>query len=118
MELKIECRNMEMAQEVQDEVERVAVHLHDHHPRLMHARMVLTRNVHHRNGVQVCEVLVVAKLPRRTFIARKASNAFGEAIRTAFEALDVEIATFRDKRSDRRALIPAHEPQRDTQEVA
>ena len=119
MDVEIEWRNMEMDQEVQDEVERVAGRLHDHHPRLMHARVVLTRSVHHRNGVQVCEVLVLAKLPRRrTFIARKASNAFGEAIRTAFEALDVEIATFRDKRSDRRALIPAHEPQRDTQEVA
>ncbi len=111
MDLKIECRNMEMDAELQENVVRMTTILRGRHPQLTHIRVVVTRNVHHRNGVQVCEVLVVAKLPRRrTFTARKASTAFGEAIRTAFEALDVEIATFRDKRSARRALVPAHEP--------
>ena len=119
MDLKIECRNMGMDAELQEEVERMTTRFHDHHPQLMHIRVVLTRNVHHRNGVQVSEVLVAARLPRRrTFIARKSSNVFGEAVRAAFEALDVEITTFRDKRSDRRALVPAPKPQRDSQEVA
>ena len=116
MDLKIECRNMEMDAELQEEVERMATRLHDHHPQLMHARVVLTRNVRHRNGVQACEVLAFVRLPpRRMFTARKSSSVFGEAIRAAFEALDVEITTFRDKRSDRRALVPA---QSDSQEVA
>ena len=116
MDLKIECRNMEMDAELQEEVERMSTRLHDRHPQLMHARVVLTRNVRHRNGVQACEVLAFVRLPpRRMFTARKSSSVFGEAIRAAFEALDVEITTFRDKRSDRRALVPA---QRDSQEVA
>ena len=116
MDLKIECRNMEMDAELQEEVERINTRLHDHHPQLMHTRVVLTRNVRHRNGVQACEVLAFVRLPhRRMFTARKSSSVFGEAIRAAFEALDVEITTFRDKRSDRRALVPA---QSDSQEVA
>ncbi len=119
MDLKIECRNMEMDAELQEEVERINTRLHDHHPQLMHSRVVLTRNVRHRNGVQACEVLAFVRLPRhRMFTARKSASVFGEAIRAVIEALDVEITTFRDKRSDRRALVPAREPQSDSQEVA
>ena len=116
MDLKIECRNMEIDAELQEEVERMTTRLHDHHPQLMHTRVVLKRNVRHRNGAQACEVLAFVRLPRRhMFTARKSSSVFGEALRAAFEALDVEITTFRDKRSDRRALVPA---QSDSQEVA
>ena len=119
MELKIEYRNMEIDLELQEEVGRMTTRLHDHHSQLMHIRVVLTKNVHHRNDAQVNEVRVAARLPRRrTFIARKSSNTFLESIRAAFEALNVEIATYCGKRSDRRAIAPAREPQRNSPAVA
>ncbi len=119
MDVKIECRNMELESDVQDELTRVTTRLHDHHHKLMHIRVVLDRSVHHRHGVRACDVLVVAGLPRRrTFVARKASNEPCDAIRAAFEALDAEIATFRSKRTHRRTVVAVHESSAESQEVA
>ena len=88
MELQIESRNIEMMPEWQTEIEDRMAQLQAGHDNLIHGRVALTKNIHHRHAANVAEALVVVSLPgRHTITARKQEKTFEEAIRAAFSAM-------------------------------
>ena len=103
MEIRIESRNVAMSPRWKTDIEaRVAALTHGHSD-LLHARVTLTKNQHHKKLANVAEVLVVLTFTRRrTITARKQDKTFQDAIRAAFAAADIEVQKFRDKRNSRR----------------
>ena len=76
--------------------------------RIIHARVTLTKNAHHKKGADNAEALVVMTLPRRrTVTARKESKTFEEAIRAAFQAAEHELDKIEEKRLARNAKAAA-----------
>jgi ribosome-associated translation inhibitor RaiA len=101
MELKIESRNVEMRDSWEADVRARIDGIRRLHPEMTHARVILTRNTHHQKGADVSEVLALVTLPRRhTITARKEGGSFEDAIRAAFDALEVELKRFRDRRGE------------------
>ena len=100
MDLKIECRNIEMAPRWETEIEARMADLQGVHADLTHGRVTLTKNRHHKKLDDVAEVLVLVTLPgRQTMTARKEDKTFEEAIRAAFQAVAIELRKFREKRA-------------------
>jgi len=100
MDLKIESRNVEMTPRWKTEIEAKMDELQNEHNNIIHARMTVTKNPHHKKGADNAEALIIATLPpRHTLTARKEAKTFEEAIRAAFKALAVEIQKFRKKPS-------------------
>ena len=100
MDLKIESRNVGMTPRWKSEIETKMSELHNEHNNIIHARVTLTKNPHHKKGEDNAEALIVATLPpRHTLTARKEAKTFEEAIRAAFKALAVEIQKFRKRPS-------------------
>ena len=98
MELRIESRNVEMTPEWQAEIEDRMAQLENGRDDLIHGRVTLTKNLHHRHADNVAEALVVVSMPgRHTVTARKQEKTFEEAIRSAFAALQVELRKQRDR---------------------
>ena len=98
MDLKIESRNVDMTPRWKSEIETRMGELQNDHNNIIHARVTLTKNPHHKKGADNAEALIVATLPpRHTLTARKEAKTFEEAIRAAFKALQVEIKKFRKK---------------------
>jgi cold shock CspA family protein/ribosome-associated translation inhibitor RaiA len=98
MELQIESRNVEMTPEWQSEIEDRMAQLQASHDNLIHGRVTLTKNLHHRHAANVAEALVVVSLPgRHTITARKQEKTFEEAIRAAFAAMQIELRKSREK---------------------
>jgi len=86
------------------EIERRVVALETEKIRLIHARVTLTKNAHHKKGADNAEALIVITLPRkRTLTARKESKTFEEAIRAAFAAIEHELEKIEEKRQARSA---------------
>lgn len=99
MDLQIESRNIEMTPAWRTEIEERMDKLQAEHSELIHARVTLSKNPHHRNAPSVAEALIVVTLPvRHTITARKGEKTFEEAIRAAFASIDIELARYRDKR--------------------
>ncbi len=100
MELKIESRNVNMADKWKEEIEQRMADLTAQHPELTHGRVQLTRNSHSKNHDQLAEALVVVNFPRRqTLTARKDGKSFEEAYRSAFQAMEVELRKVKEKRA-------------------
>ncbi len=98
-DLKIESRNVGMTPRWKAEIERRVAALESGAIRPTHARVMLTKNAHHKKGADNAEALVVITLPRRRIVtARKESKTFEEAIRAAFQAVDHEIEKIEEKR--------------------
>lgn len=110
MDLQIESRNVEMTPEWRTEIEDRMDKLQAEHNDLMHARVTLTKNTHHRKAPHVAEALIVVTLPvRHTISARKEEKTFEEAIRAAFASIDTELRRYSEKRGSkeiREAPIP------------
>lgn len=107
MELQIESRNVEMAPEWRAEIEQRMDKLSTEHKELIHARVSLNKNTHHRKARNLAEALVVVTLPvRHTISARKAEKTFEEAIRAAFSSIDVELRRYNEKRGAREIRVP------------
>lgn len=110
MELEIESRNVGMTPRWRQEIEERMADLQEGHDDLIHGRVTLTKNPHHKKAANVAEALVVVSLPgRHTLTARKENKTFEEAIRKAFQAIAIELRKFRDKRAKkevRTAPIP------------
>lgn len=110
MELAIESRNVGMTPRWKQEIEERMADLQEGHDDLIHGRVTLTKNPHHKKAANVAEALVVVSLPgRHTLTARKENKTFEEAIRKAFQAIAIELRKFRDKRAKkevRTAPIP------------
>ncbi len=99
MNLEIESRNIEMTPRWKTEIETRMIDLHERHTNLTHGRVTLTKNLHHKKLANVAEALIVVTLPdRQTITARKEDKTFEEAIRTAFDAITIELRKHREKR--------------------
>jgi cold shock CspA family protein/ribosome-associated translation inhibitor RaiA len=97
--LEIEGRNVGMTPRWKHEIETRIADLQERHHDLIHARVTLTKNLHHKKLANVAEVLIVVTLPgRQTLTARKEDKTFEEAIRTAFDAMAIELRKHREKR--------------------
>ena len=110
MQLEIESRNVGMTPRWKTEIEARMADLQQGHEDLIHGRVTLTKNLHHKKLSNVAEALVVLSLPgRHTVTARKENKTFEEAIRKAFKAVAIELRKFRGKRAKkeiRTAPIP------------
>jgi ribosome-associated translation inhibitor RaiA len=104
LDLKVESRNVGMTPRWKAEIERRTEALQTDTIRIIHARVTLTKNAHHKKGADNAEALIVITLPRRrTVTARKESKTFEEAIRAAFQALEHELNKIEEKRLARNA---------------
>jgi cold shock CspA family protein/ribosome-associated translation inhibitor RaiA len=99
MELEIESRNVGMTPRWKSEIESRMADLQRRHEDLIHGRVTLTKNLHHKKLANVAEALIVVTLPgRQTMTSRKEDKTFEEAIRTAFDAMAIELRKHREKR--------------------
>jgi ribosome-associated translation inhibitor RaiA len=104
LDLKVESRNVGMTPRWKAEIERRTEALQTETIRIIHARVTLTKNAHHKKGADNAEALIVITLPRRrTVTARKESKTFEEAIRAAFQAVEHELEKIEEKRLARNA---------------
>lgn len=65
MELQIESRNATMTPRWKKEIESRMDALARGYEDILHGRVTLTKNSHHRKQARVAEALVVVSLPRR-----------------------------------------------------
>lgn len=113
MELEIESRNVGMTPRWKKEIENRMDDLQRGHEDVLHGRVTLTKNPHHKKQANVAEALVVISMPgRRTLTARKENKTFEEAIRSAFAAVAIELRKFREKRSRKEVRTPPIPPLR------
>lgn len=112
MDIEIESRHVEMTPRWKTEIEARMGDLQRGHEDLLHGRVTLTKNPHHKKLDNVAEALVVVTLPgRHTLTARKEDKTFEEAIRTSFHAIAIELRKYREKRARtevRTAPIPPY----------
>jgi cold shock CspA family protein/ribosome-associated translation inhibitor RaiA len=100
MEFQVESRNVAMTPRWKAEIEARMADLGAGHDDLIHSRVTLTKNRHHRKDQRVAEALVVVTLPERhTITARKEEKTFEEAVRAAFAAVEIELGKYREKRA-------------------
>ena len=99
MNVRIDSRNVTMTPRWKDEIETRVAAIANGYSDLVHGRVTLTKNRHHKKQANVAEALVVLTFPRRhTITARKHNKTFEEAIRSAFAAIEIEVRKYRDKR--------------------
>jgi ribosomal subunit interface protein len=102
MELEIESRNIVMAPRWKTEIEKRMAELQNGHQDLIHGRVTLNKNLHHKKAQRVAEALVLVTLTgRHTITARKEEKTFEEAIRAAFVAIESELRNYREKRASK-----------------
>jgi CspA family cold shock protein len=113
MELEIESRNVAMTPRWKTEIESRMDDLRRGHDDVIHGRVTLTKNRHHKKLANVAEALVVVTLPgRHTLTARKENKTFEEAIRAAFDAVAIELRKYRGKRAKTEIRLPPVPPHR------
>lgn len=113
MDLEIESRNVEMTPRWKTEIETRMGDLQRGHDDLIHGRVTLVKNRHHKKLANVAEALVVITLPgRHTLTARKEDKTFEEAIRASFHAIAIELRKYREKRAQTEVRIPPIPPYR------
>ena len=99
MELEVESRNVEMTHRWKAEIESRMADLQRRHEDLIHGRVTLTKNPHHKKLANVAEALIVVTLPgRQTMTSRTEDQTVEEAIRTAFDAMAIELRKNRERR--------------------
>ncbi len=105
MDLQVEGRHVEVTPEWTADIEARMAELN---PSLgaVHARVTLTQH-DHRKGDDSHEVVIVVQIPGHTVTARKRAGTFEEAIRAAFEALDVELEKIQEKRATHQVRVTA-----------
>ena len=100
MDLHIESRNVKMTPRWETEIRERIADLEAGHNDLIHGRVALTKNPHHKKHKWVAEAFVAVTLPgRHTITARKEEKTFEEAIRAAFSSVEIELRKFREKRA-------------------
>ncbi|MFZ1802963.1 MAG: HPF/RaiA family ribosome-associated protein [Nitrospira sp.] len=113
MELEIQSRNVAMTPRWKTEIEARMDDLRRGHDDLIHGRVTLIKNRHHKKLANVAEALVVVTLPgRHTLTARKEDKTFEEAIRSAFQAISIELRKYREKRAKTEVRLPPVPPHR------
>ena len=107
MNLRIESRNVRMTPRWKKEIEDRMAYLEADHHDLIHGRVTLTKNAHHKKAQRVAQaVVVIAASGRHTFTARKEDKTFEEAIRAAFAAVEIELDKYREKRATKEVRVP------------
>ncbi|TKB70601.1 MAG: HPF/RaiA family ribosome-associated protein [Nitrospira sp.] len=113
MELEIQSRNVAMTPRWKTEIEARMDDLRRGHDDLTHGRVTLIKNRRHKKLANVAEALVVVTLPgRHTLTARKEDKTFEEAIRSAFQAISIELRKYREKRAKTEVRLPPVPPHR------
>lgn len=113
MKLEIESRYVAMTPRWKMEIESRMDDLQRGHDDLIHGRVTLTKNRHHKKLANVAEALVIVTLPgRHTLTSRKENKTFEEAIRAAFDAMGIELRKYRDKRAKTEVRLPPVPPYR------
>jgi cold shock CspA family protein/ribosome-associated translation inhibitor RaiA len=113
MAWEIESRNIPMKTRWKADIEERLAAIALGQDDLTHARVTLTKNLHHRKDDKVAEALVVLNLPvRHTITARKEAETFEEAIREAFSAAEIEVDKYREKRANHEVRLPVTPPLR------
>lgn len=108
MNLRIDSRNVGMTPRWKTEIETRMADLQAGHDDLLHGRVTLTKNPHHKKAALVAEAMVVVTLPgRHTIVACKVDKTFEEAIRAAFASVETELRKYREKRASTEVRIPA-----------
>jgi cold shock CspA family protein/ribosome-associated translation inhibitor RaiA len=107
MELKIESRNVTMTPRWKTEIEQRMADLQDGRHDLIHGRVTLIKNRHHKKAAKVAEARLVLTLPgRHTITASKEDKTFEEAIRAVFAAAEMELRRYREKRASKEIRVP------------
>jgi ribosome-associated translation inhibitor RaiA len=101
MDIRTESRNIKMAPRWQDEIETRLHELQEGHGDIIHARVTLEKNRHHKKGPKIASARLVCNVNGGTFTASKTEKTFEEAIRATFSAMEEEIRTFREKRTQK-----------------
>ena len=102
MNLEVESRNIAMTPRWKTEIEERMAALQHGHDDIIHGRVTLTKNRHHKKQANVAEALVLVTVPtRHTITSRKEDKTFEEAIRAAFDAVAIELRKYREKRADK-----------------
>jgi ribosomal subunit interface protein len=113
MDLQIESRNVAMTPRWHTEIEERMADLQRGHEDLIHGRVTLTKNRHHKKLKNVAEAVVIVTLPKRhTITSRKEDKTFEEAIRAAFDAVAIELRKYREKRATKAVRAAAMPPYR------
>lgn len=113
MKLEIESRNVAMTPRWKTEIESRMDDLQRGHEDVIHGRVTLTKNRHHKKLSNVAEALIVVTLPgRHTMTARKEDKTFEEAIRAAFRAVSIELRKYREKRAQTEIRLSPAPPHR------
>src|SRR5262249_62321764 len=99
MQLRIESRNVDMTPRWKKEIESRMAALDRGYEDILHGRVTLTKNSHHKKQANVAEALVAVSLPRRrTLTSRKKDKTFEETIRAASDTSSTARRKFPDKR--------------------
>src|SRR2546422_2073302 len=101
MDIRTESRNLSMTPRWQTEIESRLAALQDGHDDILHARVILEKNRHHKKGPKIASARLVCNVRGGTFTASKTEKTFEEAIRATFFAMKEELQTFREKRKQR-----------------
>lgn len=113
MELEVHSRNVAMTPRWKAEIEFRMGTLAQRYKDVIHGRVTLIKNRHHKKLANVAEALVVVTLPgRHTLTARKEDKTFEEAIRSAFQAVSIELRKYREKRAHTEVRLPPMPPHR------
>ena len=101
MDIRTESRNLTMTPRWQLEIESRLHALQDGHEDILHARMILERNRHHKKGPKIAAARLICNVRGGTFTASKTEKTFEEAIRATFAAMREELQSYREKRKSR-----------------
>lgn len=101
MDIRTESRNFSMSSRLQEEIEARLHDLQEGHDDILHARMTLERNHHHKKGPNIASARLVCNVRGGTFTASKTEKTFEEALRATFHAMEEELQSFREKREKR-----------------
>jgi len=101
MDIRTESRNLKMTPRWQDEIEARLHDLQEGHGDILHARVTLEKNRHHKKGPNIASARLVCNVNGGTFTASKTEQTFEEAIRATFHAMEEELRSFREKRKKR-----------------
>ena len=101
MDIRTESRNFSMSLRLQDEIEARLHDLQEGHGDIVHARVTLEKNRHHKKGPNIASARLVCNVNGGTFTASKTEKTFEEAIRATFYAMEEELRSFREKRKQK-----------------
>ena len=97
MDLHIDGRNMKVNEHWRAEITQRMEDLVKGHEDIVHARVTLSRNRHHRQADDAAEAVAVIHVPGHTITARKQEQTVEQAIHATLDALEVELKKIREK---------------------